>query len=442
MEAGMKWWVTALALACMATAMPSAVSAADPGMDSIVRGGRLYDNWYRELRVTPPRGTHPLFGGAVGLVSDAAATWRCTTCHGWDYGGSGGMPGITGYRGADPAAIVAILEQPPHGYGAVMRPGDLLDLAQFVSRGQLPMADLVDAKTRRSRVLAAGYEDRYSTICAGCHGADGKKVRDTPPLGEVARERPHEALHMILNGHPSGQMPALRVLGAEAAAGMLAFLQTLPAQNLAGSVVRGGRLYDNWQAELRTLPPSVPHPAYPRSAVYAEDAPRTWRCKECHGWDYLGRDGGYASGPHATGIKGIRDLSGAPPEQVIAVLRDETHRYGAVLKQRDLLDLAHFVSLGQIDMDRAIDRPTRKAKGVAARAVDYYGTICASCHGRDGAAIITTVPLGRLANDSPWEALHKILNGHPDEPMPALRVLGNDLLVDILAYLQTLPQDR
>jgi len=186
----------------------------------------------------------------------------------------------------------------------------------------------------------------------------------------------------------------------------------------------------------------VPHPAYPRSAVYAEDAPRTWRCKECHGWDYLGRDGGYASGPHATGIKGIRDLSGAPPEQVIAVLRDDTHRYGAVLKQRDLLDLAHFVSLGQIDMDRAIDRPTRKAKGVAARAVDYYGTICASCHGRDGAAIITTVPLGRLANDSPWEALHKILNGHPDEPMPALRVLGNDLLVDILAYLQTLSQDR
>jgi len=26
--------------------------------------------------------------------------------------------------------------------------------------------------------------------------------------------------------------------------------------------------------------------------------------------------------------------------------------------------------------------------------------------------------------------------------MPALRVLGNERLVDILAYLQTLPQDR
>ena len=90
----------------------------------------------------------------------------------------------------------------------------------------------------------------------------------------------------------------------------------------------------------------------------------------------------------------------------------------------------------------AIDRATRRARGDAVRAADYYRTIYAACHGRDGTAVITTVPLGRLASESPWEALHKILNGHPDEPMPALRVLGNERLVDVLAYLQTLPQDR
>jgi len=438
----MRRWAMGLALVAGVSSMPSAARAADDAMDAIVRGGRLYDNWYRELRATPPHQPHPLFKGGVSSIADAAATWRCTTCHDWDYRGADGMPGIEAFRGADPAAIVAVLEQPAHGYGEMMRAGDLRDLALFVSRGQLDMAAVVDATTRRSKVPARGHEDSYSTVCAGCHGADGKKVRDTPPLGEVARERPHEALHMILNGHPSGSMPALRVLGTEAAAGMLAFLQTLPAQNLAASVVRGGRLYDNWQMELRTLPPSVPHPGYPRTAIYAEDAPRTWRCKECHGWDYLGRDGGYASGPHATGIKGIRGLAGVPADRIVAVLRDDTHRYGAVLKQRDLLDLAQFVSLGQIDMEAAIDRATRRARGEPSRAADYYGTICASCHGRDGAAIITTVPLGRLANDSPWEALHKILNGHPDEPMPALRVLGNERLVDILAYLQTLPQDR
>jgi thiosulfate dehydrogenase len=113
-----------------------------------------------------------------------------------------------------------------------------------------------------------------------------------------------------------------------------------------------------------------------------------------------------------------------------------------VLKYGDLVDLAHFISLGQSDMDTAIDRASRRARGDATRAADYYGTICATCHGRDGHAVMTTIPLGRLARESPWEALHKIRNGHPDEPMPALRVLDEQLLVDILAYLQTLPEDH
>jgi hypothetical protein len=38
--------------------------------------------------------------------------------------------------------------------------------------------------------------------------------------------------------------------------------------------------------------------------------------------------------------------------------------------------------------------------------------------------------------------LHKIINGHPDEPMPALRVVGMEILTDILAYVQSLPPER
>ena len=33
----------------------------------------------------------------------------------------------------------------------------------------------------------------------------------------------------------------------------------------------------------------------------------TWRCKECHGWDYMGVDGQYGHGPHKTGFPGILD---------------------------------------------------------------------------------------------------------------------------------------
>jgi mono/diheme cytochrome c family protein len=430
-----------LALAAVVTGALSAGPAAVAGEDAVVRGGRLYDNWYRELRLPPPREPHPLLAGAVTGTS-AAASWRCTTCHGWDYRGVAGMPGIERYRGADPAAVVALLTAADHGYGDILRPDELLDLGHFVSTGQVEMDAFIEPATGRSLAEPAPHEDSFATICAGCHGLDGRGVRDVSALGEVTRERPREALHMILNGHPGGDMPPLRVLGPATAAGMLAYLQTLPDRNLAASIARGGRLYDNWQMEVQALPPPVPHPAYPPGAVYGEDAPRTWRCKECHGWDYRGRDGSYGSGPHATGIKGIRDFAGAEPDAIVTVLRDATHRYGAVLKYGDLVDLAHFISLGQSDMDTAIDRASRRARGDATRAADYYGTICATCHGRDGHAVMTTIPLGRLARESPWEALHKIRNGHPDEPMPALQVLDEQLLVDILAYLQTLPEDH
>jgi mono/diheme cytochrome c family protein len=92
-------------------------------------------------------------------------------------------------------------------------------------------------------------------------------------------------------------------------------------------------------------------------------------------------------------------------------------------------------------MDRYIDRATLKAKGDPVRSKVYFTTFCATCHGLEGADIITSIPLGRLARQNPWEVFHNLISGHPDEVMPAMRVLGEDKLADILAYLQTLPQD-
>jgi mono/diheme cytochrome c family protein len=417
-------------------------ATAQADANAVVRGGRLYDNWYRELHLQPPRSAHPLLAKRPDAASAIAEPWRCTSCHGWDYRGVNGMPGIERYQGADPEVVVTILTSAGHAYGDILRPEELLALGHFVSAGQVDMTALIQSGTVDTAPGVASHEDRFATICSGCHGHDGKRVREVPPLGEVARDRPREALHMILNGHPGGNMPPLRVLGTTNAAGMLAYLRQLPAQNLAASIVRGGRLYDNWQQELQALPPPVPHPAYPADAGYAEDAPRTWRCKECHGWDYRGRDGSYGVGPHATGITGIQGYTGSRPEEIIELLRNSTHRYGAVLKYGDLVDLARFISMGQLDMDTVIERETLRVRGDASRATDYFGTICATCHGRDGRGIMNTIPLGRLAKTSPWEALHKIRNGHPNEPMPALQVLDDQLLVDILAYLQTLPEGR
>ena len=62
-------------------------------------GGRLYDNWWIVLEQAPPDVPHPAYPSVRS--TNPAATWRCVTCHGWDYGGSRGatvgirrMPGL------------------------------------------------------------------------------------------------------------------------------------------------------------------------------------------------------------------------------------------------------------------------------------------------------------------------------------------------------------
>ena len=206
------------------------------------------------------------------------------------------------------------------------------------------------------------------------------------------------------------------------------------------SIVRGGRLYDNWHKEIKERVPKNRQPAYPADKVFANQPEINWRCKECHGWDYLGSKGAYGQGKHFTGIKGIRGKMDAPRKDIITILRDKNHDYHGLLNEDDLKDLANFVSKGQIIMDDFILRKTKMAKGDSSRHKASYNTICANCHGSDGKKITTMSPLGEVSREDPWKALHTILNGHPHETMPALRVLGMEVVLDILAYIQTLPE--
>jgi hypothetical protein len=134
-------------------------------------------------------------------------------------------------------------------------------------------------------------------------------------------------------------------------------------------------------------------------------------------------------------------MIGADPERIMAILRDGTHRYGAVLKHRDLQDLANFVGQGQVDMDTMIDPRTRLARGDAARGALHYRSMCAGCHGLEG-RFVAKRHVGRVSRDDPWHSLHNMLNGHPDDTMPALREIDQKTVVDILAHIQTLQDKR
>jgi cytochrome c553 len=236
---------------------------------------------------------------------------------------------------------------------------------------------------------------------------------------------------------------ALALSGLVTAAGPGARADEPAMETDVFTIARGGQIYDSWYAVLEHDAPEATHPAYP--AAGKQKGAATWRCKECHGWDYRGAAGAYGKGSHFTGIKGLRDMVGRPPAQIVEAVRNATHGFTAELIPDSALNkLAMFVSFGQVDMDQYIDRETKKARGDTGRGARLYQTVCAVCHGFDGKALNFKDEkkpeyIGTVAQDNPWETLHKIRNGQPAVPMVALAALSEQEQVDILAYAQTLP---
>ncbi len=213
----------------------------------------------------------------------------------------------------------------------------------------------------------------------------------------------------------------------------------------------GGRLYDRWYGALGKKGPTTNHPAWPAENTNLSGAD-TWRCKNCHGWDYLGRDGQLKSGAGATGIRGLQRMRGRPVEDLVAILENNTHRFTDDLipghaKQR----LALFVSQGQHTVAQHF-YPSGEVKGNAVNGRNLFQTLCAACHGFEGKArklgassdpnyVGKPLYIGTKARSGPVEVLHKIRNGHPGAPMISLRSLPMQSAVDVLAYVRQLPAE-
>ena len=219
-------------------------------------------------------------------------------------------------------------------------------------------------------------------------------------------------------------------------------------QTSSSSVSRGGRLYDNWWTEAGVGEPTGDQPLWASQTTNTRSGTDTWRCKECHGWDYKGADGAYGSGSHFTGFTGVFGAESKTVDEIVAILSGDTnpdHNFSA-MGDDAVNDLAAFLQSGLVDVTSMIDAATKTPVGGDAALGSELFAGCSACHGEDGRLLnfgSAEAPeyVGTIALDNPWEFLHKVRNGQPGTAMPAAMDggLSMDDLLDILAFAQTLP---
>ena len=234
----------------------------------------------------------------------------------------------------------------------------------------------------------------------------------------------------------------------------LTIASTVAAQTPSpSSVAAGGKLYDKWwKAVPGVKEPAGDHPLWASQTTNKRKGLDTWRCKECHGWDYKGKDGAYGSGSHKTGFPGVMASSAKTVDQIKAVLKgaaNPKHNFSSALDDAALTSLATFVKSGLVDLSTAIDAKAKKPVKADAARGKQLAAVCGACHGPDGKKLNFGKPddpeyVGTIAKDNPWEFLHKVRSGQPasDPAMPAGVEMGWKLqdMLDILAYSQTLPE--
>jgi mono/diheme cytochrome c family protein len=440
----------------------------EPVVSNVAVGGRLYDKWWKVAETaTEPTEDQALWATQSTNTRSGSTTWRCKECHAWDYQGpegaySSSSSHYTGFIGMIEASaltveeVVAILkggENSDHDFSTVMGDEDLESLGEFIADGGvIDINPYVNSdKTINGADLDNG-ETLYNNVCAVCHGTDGRTIDfdENEYVSNLANGNPQEILHKIRFGQPGTAMPSSVEMGwsTEDAVDVLAYAQTLPTE--PNNLVVGGQLYDKWwNAAADATEPTEDQALWATQSTNTRSGSTTWRCKECHGWDYEGVEGAYSSGSHKTGFIGVLDASSKSVAEIVAILSggdNADHDFSTVLGDDDLAALADFLAEGGVvDVGGYINSDKTISGADTDNGNTLYDASCAVCHGSDGLSLDFGGGdgVGTLANDNPQETLHKIRFGHPGSAMPSSVGNGWTLQesIDVLAYSQTLPTE-
>ncbi|MHB1481179.1 MAG: c-type cytochrome [Bellilinea sp.] len=217
----------------------------------VIQGGQLYDDWTKLIQPAPTlEGSHPIWGQQTTNTLSGVDTYRCVSCHGWDYQGADGafrsganftgFPGIYDAREQDAAALEDALTgglNQEHDFSSYLDDSDREALIAFIQNGLIDDNLYIDMVSLK--VLNGDLENGkalYLAACAECHGDDGRLIQfryegQDINLGKLAIQDPWRFLHRTRFG--TARAPEMVIgteLGWTAQDGrdVLLFSQTLP----------------------------------------------------------------------------------------------------------------------------------------------------------------------------------------------------------------------
>jgi len=240
--------IVVLALALAAIPGSTALSQAQ-ATPNIPHGAALYDNWMAVTGQQAPAGSQAIWSRQNTNTISGPDTWRCVTCHGWDYQGKAGAyragTNYTGFPGVfaetqnmSPEEITAAISgksDPAHDFSKYLDAASMTDLADFIKTALINDNQYIDPLTYD--VIggsSANGSKLYESACASCHGEDGAKIAMKfdgyqAGLGTLAAVDPWRLLHKTRFGTPGTPMVIGYTLGWTAQDGRDVLLYTQQA---------------------------------------------------------------------------------------------------------------------------------------------------------------------------------------------------------------------
>ena len=213
------------------------------------RGGRLYAAWDLIRSSNLPQENNPLWPKNTPNSVPDYVTWRCVSCHGWDYRGSDSATQNYLFQGMDYPSLFSMMERPTseilswlngennpdHDFSSFLREEDLQDLSAFISTGLVPPDFIASEDTNLVFGTLSVGETGYLNFCSSCHGLEGEKINfgttKTPIfMGDLAFSNPWHIAHTIRFGHFATLVPPASEFGLSFSQqiDILAYTQTLP----------------------------------------------------------------------------------------------------------------------------------------------------------------------------------------------------------------------